>query len=149
MGARAHPLPRARLLSDVRVSRDIASDIRAIDITSTALVGAPIAPTGGPPGEAHLTIDRPGRIVVHTAAPEPQLLLLTERFHDGWRAEVDGEAAAPIRVNGDFLGCVVPAGTHDVTLVFAPSSVRRGAALTVVGLVLTIGAALVMARVRS
>ena len=143
------PLPRARLLSDVRVSRDIASDIRAIDITSTALVGAPIAPTTGPPGEAHLTIDRPGRIVVHTAAPEPQLLLLTERFHDGWRAEVDGEAAAPIRVNGDFLGCVVPAGTHDVTLVFAPSSVRRGAALTVVGLVLTIGAALVMARVRS
>ena len=143
------PLPRARLLSDVRVSRDIASDIRAIDITSTALVGAPIAPTTGPPGEAHLTVDRPGRIVVHTAAPEPQLLLLTERFHDGWRAEVDGEAAAPIRVNGDFLGCVVPAGTHDVTLVFAPSSVQRGAALTVVGLVLTIGAALVMARVRS
>jgi uncharacterized membrane protein YfhO len=44
---------------------------------------------------------------------------------------------------------VVPAGTHEVTLVFAPSSVRRGAALTVIGLILTIGAALVIARVRS
>jgi len=42
----------------------------------------------------------------------------------------------------------VPAGTHDVTFTCAPSSVRRGAALTVIGLVLTIGAALVMARVR-
>ena len=143
------PLPRARLVSDVRVSRDVASDIRAIDIASTALVGAPIVPSVGPPGDAHVTIDRPGRIVVHTAAPEAQLLLLTERFHDGWRADVSGQAAAPIRVNGDFLGCVVPAGTHDVTWVFAPSSVRRGAALTVVGLVLTIGAALVIARVRS
>jgi len=143
------PLPRARLLSNVRVSRDIASDIRAIDIASTALVGAPVTPTGGPPGEAHLTVDRPGRIVVHTLAPEAQLLVLTERFHDGWRADVSGQAAAPIRVNGDFLGCVVPAGTHDVTFTFAPSSVRRGAALTVIGLVLTIGAALVIARVRS
>jgi hypothetical protein len=143
------PLPRARLLSTVRVSRDVPSDIRAIDVVSTALVGAPIAPTGGGPGEAHLTVDRPGRIVVHTAAPETQLLLLTERFHEGWRADISGQAAAPIRVNGDFLGCVVPAGTHDVTLVFAPSSVRRGAALTVIGLILTIGAALVIARVRS
>jgi uncharacterized membrane protein YfhO len=76
-------------------------------------------------------------------------MVLTERFHDGWRADLSGQAAAPIRVNGDFLGCVVPAGTHDVTLTFAPSSVRRGAALTAVGLVLTIGAALVIARVRS
>lgn len=143
------PLPRARLLSTVRVSRDVPSDIRAIDVVSTALVGAPIAPTGGGPGEAHLTVDRPGRIVVHTAAPDTQLLLLTERFHEGWIADISGQAAAPIRVNGDFLGCVVPAGTHDVTLVFAPSSVRRGAALTVAGLILTIGAALVIARVRS
>jgi len=143
------PLPRARLLSNVRVSRDIASDMRAIDIASTALVGAPVTPTGGPPGEAHLTVDRPGRIVVYALAPEAQLLVLTERFHDGWRADVSGQAAAPIRVNGDFLGCVVPAGTHEVTFTFAPSSVRRGAALTVIGLVLTIGAALVIARVRS
>ncbi|HKV98384.1 MAG TPA: hypothetical protein VJN96_01105, partial [Vicinamibacterales bacterium] len=143
------PLPRARLLSDVRVSRDVASDIRTIDLASAALVGAPIAPTGGAPGEAQLTVDRPGRIVVHTVAPGTQLLVLTERFHDGWQAVVGGEAAAPIRVNGDYLGCVVPAGAHDVTLTFAPSSVRRGAALTIVGLVLTIGAALAIARSRS
>jgi hypothetical protein len=132
------PVPRARLLSDVRVSRDIGSDIRAIDIASTALVGAPIAPTGGPPGQAHLTIDRPGRIVVHTAAPEAQLLLLTERFHDGWRAEVR-PSGPPIRVNGDFRA--VPAGTHeDVGVCALERAARRSA--TVIGLILTIGAAL-------
>lgn len=142
------PMPRARLVADARVSSAIAADILAIDIATTALVDSPIPATNGRRGEATITADRPGLIVVHTVAPAGQLLVLTERFHAGWRAADRDAALTPIRIDGDLLGCVVPAGARDVTFTFAPESVRRGAALTVVGLVLAIGAALVIGRAR-
>ena len=40
-----------------------------------------------------------------------------------------------------FLGLVVEPGTHHVTLEFAPASVRAGAQLTALGLLLTIAVA--------
>lgn len=131
------PMPRARLVADARASRDIRADLGTIDIATTALVDAPIAiDAGGPAGEARVTFDRPGSIVVHTDAPEARLLVLTERFHDGWRAVEDGRARETTRVYGDYLGCVVGGGAHDVTFTFAPASARTGARLSALGLAL-------------
>jgi hypothetical protein len=42
-----------------------------------------------------------------------------------------------MRVFGDYLGCVVEGGTHEVTFRFAPASARAGLWLTFVGLALT------------
>jgi uncharacterized membrane protein YfhO len=42
-----------------------------------------------------------------------------------------------LRVNGDFMGCAVPAGEHDVRLVFRPEELRYGRAISVLGLGLT------------
>ena len=41
-----------------------------------------------------------------------------------------------MRVYGDFLGCAVPPGEHEVRLRFAPKSLRRGAGVTGAGFVL-------------
>ena len=35
-----------------------------------------------------------------------------------------------LRLNGDFLGVVVPRGTHEVELRFAPDSLRYGLMVT-------------------
>jgi len=59
--------------------------------------------------------------------PGRQLLVLSESFDEGWTATVDGRPVRVMRVNGDFLGCVVPAGTHQVALVFAPAHLAWGA----------------------
>jgi hypothetical protein len=128
------PMPRARLVADARVSHDAASDLRAIDMATTALVDVPVAVgPGASIGEARVTADRPGSIVVRTTAPAARLLVLTERFHEGWRASEDGRTCPIARAYGDYLSCVVTAGTHDVTFTFAPASARNGARLGALG----------------
>ena len=96
---------------------------------------------GGTPGEARVFVDRPGRFEIETSSDGRQLLALTLRYHPGWRAVVDGSTAKPIEVYGDFLGLVVESGTHHVALEFAPSSVRTGARLTALGLLMTVAVA--------
>ncbi|HEY2146286.1 MAG TPA: YfhO family protein, partial [Pirellulales bacterium] len=62
----------------------------------------------------------------------------------GWRATADGEPLPVVRVNGDFMGCVVGPGKKEVEFRFSPASLRFGAAMSVFGLSL-IAAACVMA----
>jgi hypothetical protein len=137
-------LPRARLLSDVRVTADLVRDIDGIDISKTALIQAPLGSFDGPAGTAHAAIDRPGSIAVDVTAPGRQLLVLTERFHSGWRARVDDRIAQPVRAYGDQLAVPVDGGAKRVVLEFAPVSVRAGLAATAAGCVL-IGMAMLSA----
>jgi uncharacterized membrane protein YfhO len=81
--------------------------------------------------------DRPGSITVETAAAGRQLVVLSERFHAGWRATQDGRERTTTPVYGDYLGCVVDSGGHRVVLTFAPDSARHGLQVTLAGLVLT------------
>lgn len=137
---RSGALPRARLVADVRSTADAADDIWSIDLTRSALVPQPVPPLSGPPGSARLLTDRPGHIVVETNARGRQLLAIGERFHDGWTAAVDGTSAAVLRVNGDFLGCVVDAGAHRVEFRFRPRSFVLGASLSALGVLTLIAA---------
>lgn len=130
-------LPRARLLSRVRVSEDPARDLASLDLTAEALVERDPGLEPGEPGRARVVREWPGEIAVATEAPGRRLLVLSESHHPGWRAEVDGGACALLRVNGDYLGCAVPAGTHEVVFRFAPASLRRGAWLSAASLVVT------------
>jgi len=130
------PLPRIRLVSRVRPTADPAREITRIPIESTALVESPLDLPGGPPGKAALVAERPGRLQVRVDCPERQLLVVSESYHPGWRAEVDGHPRAVLRANGDFLGCVVGAGEHEVVLEFRPQSLRNGRLVSCLGLIL-------------
>ena len=99
-------------------SAEPALALAAIDPADTAVVGTPLALGGGPPGEATVLEDVPGRIRVRVAAPTRQLLVLTESFHPGWQARCDGAPCAAVRVYGDFLGSVVEPGTREIELRF-------------------------------
>jgi hypothetical protein len=120
------PLPRARLLARAVPSDDPAADLARIDTETVGLVPGPIELDGGSPGTATIERDDPGRITVATDAPARRLLVVAERFHDGWTAAVDDEPAAPLRVYGEFLGIVVEAGRHRVVLRFEPMANRVG-----------------------
>jgi hypothetical protein len=136
------PLDRVRLVTRTRPSRDPARDIARIPLESVALVEEPIALPAGPPGTATIVGERPGLLHLRLECPNRQLLVVSESYHPGWRAEVDGRAAPVVPANGDFLGCVVPPGVHEVVLEFRPRSLGNG--LLVSGLGLTVVAAMVV-----
>jgi len=137
---------RVRLLTDVRVSTAPAADIDSIDLRRTALVDEAVPQLSGAPGTAALAIDRPGRIDVDTNAPAPQLLSIGERYDEGWRATSDGHPVRVLRVDGDFLGCVVEPGAHRVELRFVPRSLVAGALTSLGGAIALACGAFAMAR---
>ena len=87
-------------------------------------------------GTARVAADRPGRIAVDVDAAGPGILALTERFHDGWTASVDGRRLRVVAVEGDFLGAAIDAGSHRVEFRFMPRSFVVGAAGSLAGVVL-------------
>jgi hypothetical protein len=134
------PLPRVRLVSRTQVSDAPAADIHNIDLETTALVTHPLLPSGGrqPPvgesGTACLIQDQPGELTVRVAAPGRRLLIVADSFDPSWRATIDDRPVTVERVNGDFLGCVVEGGEHEVHFVFRPPSIRYGRFLSLGGL---------------
>ena len=141
------PTPRVRLVSRAQVSSDPNRDIDSVDIRTTALVAEPVDLPDGPPGEVVSFAERPGLIRVETHCSSRQLLVVSESYHDGWQASVDGEASRVVRVYGDFIGCVVEPGAHEVEFRFRPRSLRWGAWISVAGMVLAMaGIAFVVVR---
>ena len=128
-------LPRVRLVAGARVSSSPATDIAQVNVAQTALVTRDLRLGGGAAGTARLVTDNPGDIAIEVNAPASQLLVVSESFHEGWRAAIDGAPVDVERVNGDFLGVVVPAGTRAVRLQFRPFHLLMGRFVSVSGLV--------------
>ncbi len=124
-----------------RVARRPSSVLRRMDDAerrSVALVG-PDGPRLRCDGECERTSvrvrrERPEHLVVRTRAPEATLLAVTEQHDPGWSAEIDGEAAEIVKVDGFMLGVLVPAGTHDVTFRYLAPGLRAGAVVSIVAL---------------
>lgn len=83
--------------------------------------------------------DRPGRMAVAVQASGAVLLVISEAYHSGWRAAVDGRETEVLRVNGDFMGCVAPPGAHRITLAFRPWSLTLGRRISLAALTLSAG----------
>ena len=132
-------LPRARLFSRATASTDPAHDISRIDLVLMALVNKPVHLDSGPAGTVAILDDRPGDIWLHVDAPTQRLLFVSESFQPGWKCSVNGKPAPVLRVDGDFLGCLCPAGTSEVCFEFRPDSLRYGRLLSGCGLGLLIG----------
>jgi hypothetical protein len=88
----------------------------------------------------------PERVVVRATAERPGFLVLTDLYHPGWRARVDGEEADVLR--GDYIFRAVPigAGSHEVEFVFEPTTVWVGRLVSLLTLVALLGAALALWR---
>ncbi|MGD9644124.1 MAG: hypothetical protein AB7U73_00420 [Pirellulales bacterium] len=122
--------PRLRLATRI-VPFDAAA--AAFDKTEAAL-DEPLTLSPSQPGTARMVVDKPGELGIDCDLPTRQVLVTTESFHAGWRASIDGVAAPVVRVDGDFLGCVVEPGAHRVTFQFRPLSLLVGEYLSACGL---------------
>jgi len=69
-----------------------------------------------------LELNNPNRIEALVQLSQPAILILTEIWYPGWKAEVDGHPAEILRVNYLQRGVPLPEGEHHVKLVFLPRS---------------------------
>ena len=141
-------LPRAFLVHQAEVVADDAQLLRRLaqatfPISTTVLLreaAPPLAPaqTGA---RERVTITRymPSSITVAVEASAPAMLILSDSYYPGWWATVDGEPASVYAADWMLRGVAVPAGAHSVVFTYAPSSVRIGAILSVVGLIVVAG----------
>ena len=153
---RATSLPRARWVpaaQPVAAADAALAGIRALgdDRRMTAFIEAspdPVAAISGDTAAAASAAeaavqwqqDSPTRIVLLVNAPAAGWLVLADAFYPGWEAYVDGQPTPIYAADRLFRAVAVPPGQHEVTIHFRPRSLRLGAALAAVGVVLAAAA---------
>jgi hypothetical protein len=101
----------------------------------------PAAPTQwasseGCVGEARIVSYRANEVVVEARSTAPGLLVLTDSYYPGWRAQVGASEQPVVRADGAFRGVPLPAGDHRIVFTFRPVSVAIGGAVTAISLLL-------------
>ena len=138
-------LPRAWLVHSVIPAVDHENAFELIhapdfDPADSVVLEGDILLAGPNSGEDWVRIVtlRPNRIVLDVEAGSEGVLVLSEVFYPGWRAEVDGSRVPVLRANYLFRGVEVPAGKSRVTLTYSPPSWWIGlglCGLTLAGLI--------------
>ncbi len=66
---------------------------------------------------------------IQVEAPGPAMVFISQAYYHNWKARVDGKAVPLWRANYAFQAVEVPAGRHEVTLVYRDKMFRIGALL--------------------
>lgn len=101
------------------------------DAGKFALAAGPIpewksSPKTGDPSSVEYLRPSPNHIQANIVAITADLLVVSESYHPGWKATIDGQKTDVVRANHAFLGVYVPPGEHRVDLHFGPESFRAG-----------------------
>jgi len=83
---------------------------------------------------ARIASDDPERIAADVTSDAPGILVLTDLWYPGWRAEADGHPAALYRADGYLRAVALPAGSHRVEFRYRPVSFYTGAGLSLLAL---------------
>ncbi|PYQ16308.1 MAG: hypothetical protein DMF79_18775, partial [Acidobacteria bacterium] len=92
--------------------------------------GLPSPGGGSVPGTSQVTDLRADRVRLHARLRSPGYVVLVDTYDPGWRARIDGVAAPVLRANETFRAVALPAGEHNVEMIYRPPSVLRGLAIT-------------------
>ena len=134
----------AWLVSDIEVVNNNDAEFAALgtvaDLRTTAIVHEDYANAVAgltPDGEGQITITQyqPDELVYDFNSSSDQLVVFSEIWYGpdlGWEAYIDGQPAELIRTNYLLRGLRVPAGQHEIKLVFEPSSYSLGVTLSLI-----------------
>ena len=133
-------LPRAMLVPTVEaVARDKMLDLLrspSFDPRRLALVEDPVEGLStGSAGEfdgrvLETKYPSPNELQVRTQSNRASLLVVSDVDYPGWIAFVDGKESRVLRADYAFKSVVVPAGAHEVRLVFKPRIWEIGLAIS-------------------
>lgn len=102
-------------------------------------IGLPTSAAGATATDAvRVDAQQPERWRGHVSLAEPGYLLQREAWYPGWRARVDGREASVLRADVLFRAVPLEAGEHDVEVYFDPASLKRGALLSGLAVLLSL-----------
>lgn len=147
-------LPRAYLVGDVRVQSDsdklldqlFSADTNPAQTAFTEASVSGIGRLGNATGSAVITSYKPGSISLTVRSGAQALLVLSDTWYPGWKADVDGVEVPVYRTNYAFRGVVVPEGMHTVRFWYDPDSFRYGSIISLLSLAGVAGRGLRMRR---
>lgn len=90
-------------------------------------------------GTARVTDEVPMRVTLDVDMQTPGLVVLADAWDSGWKAYLDGRQAEMLRANHALRGVAVPAGKATLEFRYEPASLRRGAMLSGLAIVIWIG----------
>ncbi len=140
-------LPRAMVARTVRAAGDVRQETEAVvassfDARRDAVVHADQAsrelPPPGASGTARVASERNAQVTIDARLHRRGLVLLDDAYAPGWNVTVDGRPAHPLETDVVLRGVVVPAGHHTVVWTYTVPGLRAGAALSALGLLITI-----------
>jgi hypothetical protein len=130
-------LPRAFIPRRVRYERSGTDVLRGMFDNRDFADVAWITARNYPPheianGPGTLDLQRDGTSYrVHATMERDGWMVVSESAWPGWRAYVDGRRVEMQYANHAFLGVFIPAGKHDVRLLFRPEAFTRGRNVTI------------------
>jgi hypothetical protein len=132
---RAWAVHRLRRVPDRQAAAAIIRG-RVQDLREEALMeGAPPALETCPGSDTVEWVEREAaRLALRVVLPCTGMVVVSDTFYPGWRADVDGHEAPIHEVDGALRGVVVPAGGHVLTMRYRPASVFLGASLSLTGI---------------
>jgi len=127
---RAFVAPEAVWVRDDAAARALLAE-PGFEPQTTVILPADAGPptaAGSPAvsGRRSAVITEYGPELIRLSASGPGYLLLTDAYYPGWRATVDGEAAAILRANILLRAVWLPEGEHQIEFRYAPFSVTLG-----------------------
>ena len=142
------PLPRAYVVYEAVVEPDdqkalqrLASSAfepkRAVILSEAPGLELEIKPAV--PSSVNIISYLPEKVVLQARLPENGILVLSENYYPGWQAKVDGVATPILRANVTQRAIALAGGEHSVELVFDPLSLKLGAAISGLALMICLG----------
>ncbi|MGZ8629434.1 MAG: hypothetical protein ACXWZF_00500 [Actinomycetota bacterium] len=129
--------PRASVVSAWRVVPSITGALRTVlpptfDPARLAVLESdpgidPIEDADPGRGTASYEETDPEHVVIRVETEAASIVVVRTTFDEGWSAFVDGRSADVLPVDGFLQGVAVPAGSHDVRLVYRDEAVSQGA----------------------
>ena len=113
-------------------------DLRRIAVTDASFSSfAMQSSTPDPAAKAELLSYSPKRLEYRTNCSVDKTLVFSEIYYPyGWKATIDGEDAEIFRVNYTLRAMNIPAGEHNIVMVFEPESVRKGDTVAIICIII-------------
>lgn len=128
--------PRENIISTLKKPDFDYRNILLVDSDAKVTQSYPAAePPSLSPAEAKIVQElQPGtEFLIQTSSPKPAVMMFSENWHPYWKASLDGKSVNTLQVNYTLLGVEVPAGDHEIRLIYDSDAIASTKPFAIAG----------------